>query len=76
MTKIAGPGSGSICQRSGSADPDPDPDPQQNVMDPQHWFALNMTGVAEWVLNVELQQCVKHTTKLRYDPPYPHHTNM
>jgi hypothetical protein len=33
MTKIAGSGSGSICQRHGSADPDPDP--HQNVMDPQ-----------------------------------------
>jgi hypothetical protein len=30
--KIAG--SGSICQRHGSADPDP----YQNVMDPQHWL--------------------------------------
>jgi hypothetical protein len=32
MTEIAG--SGSICQRHGSADPDLDP--HQNVMDPQH----------------------------------------
>jgi hypothetical protein len=32
-------GSGSTCQRHGSADPDPEPDPHQNVMDPQHCFA-------------------------------------
>jgi hypothetical protein len=31
---LAGSGSGSICQRHGSADPDPDP--HQNVMDPEH----------------------------------------
>jgi hypothetical protein len=36
VTKIAGSGSESICQRYGSADPDPDPDPYQNFMDPQH----------------------------------------
>ncbi len=36
MTKIAG--SGSISQKHGSADPDPDP--QQNVIDPEHWFAM------------------------------------
>jgi hypothetical protein len=34
LTKIAG--SGSICQRHGSADPDPDL--HYNVVDPQHWF--------------------------------------
>jgi hypothetical protein len=34
MPKIAG--SGSISQRHGSADPDP----HQNVMDPEHWFAV------------------------------------
>ncbi len=32
-------GSGSICQRHGSADPDPDP--QQTVMDQQYWFEAN-----------------------------------
>ena len=37
MTKIAGSGSGSICQRHGSADPDP----PQNIMDPQHWLTVN-----------------------------------
>jgi hypothetical protein len=52
MTKIAGSesasGSGSISQRHGSADPYPDPDPPQNVMDPQHWYALSIfTGKAE-----------------------------
>jgi hypothetical protein len=43
-TKIAGSGSdfgsGSICQRHGSADPDP----HQNVMDPQHWKNINFIG--------------------------------
>ncbi len=34
LTKIAG--SGSVCQRCGSADPNPN----QNVMDPQHWIAI------------------------------------
>jgi hypothetical protein len=29
-------GSGSICQRHGSADPDQNPNPHQNVMDPEH----------------------------------------
>jgi hypothetical protein len=37
---VCGPGtefgSGSICQRHGSADTDLDPDPHQNIMDPQH----------------------------------------
>jgi hypothetical protein len=33
MMKIEGSGSGSICQRHGSADPDP----HQNVMDLEHW---------------------------------------
>ncbi len=32
--KIAGPKSGSVSQKYGSADPDPD----QNVSDPQHWL--------------------------------------
>jgi hypothetical protein len=40
MTKIAGPGSGSISQRHGSADPDP----LQNVMDPQHWDKLSRSS--------------------------------
>ncbi len=36
LKKIAGSGSGFICQRHGFADPDPDP--YQNVMDLQHCF--------------------------------------
>jgi hypothetical protein len=31
-------GTGSICQRYGSADPDPHPDSCLNFMDPQHWY--------------------------------------
>jgi hypothetical protein len=31
---------GSLSQRHGSADPDPDP--HQNVMDPQHWWKVNI----------------------------------
>jgi hypothetical protein len=47
MMKIAGSrsGSGSICQRQGSADPDLDP--YQNVMDPQQsdlWPRLSLAG--------------------------------
>jgi hypothetical protein len=38
MTKVAG--SGSVSQRLGSANPDPNPDPHQNVIDPQHCFAI------------------------------------
>jgi hypothetical protein len=40
MTKVAGSASasGSISQKHGSADPDPDP--HQNVIDPEHWFAM------------------------------------
>jgi hypothetical protein len=45
MTKIAG--SGSICQRHGSADPDP----HQNVMDPEHCQKPKMGAISKGVAN-------------------------
>ena len=41
MTKKAGSGSGSICQRHGSLDPDP----LQNVMDPEHWLQFYFASI-------------------------------
>ncbi len=48
VTKTAG--SGSICQRHGSADPDP----YQTVMDPQYW--LFMTGSVTGCLTVRFRR--------------------
>jgi hypothetical protein len=40
-------GSGSICQKHGSADPDP----HQNVMDPQHWHSIQSRSYIFFLLN-------------------------
>ncbi len=62
MTKIAGSGSrsgsessGSISQRHGSTDPDPDP--HQNVMDLRHWYIdVSLHGTL-----YTRQRCIAHT---------------
>ncbi len=72
MTKTAGSGSESICQRHGSADPDPDP--RQYVMEPQHCYLGSTRSVllplllAAFSLSLRLSGSSSHSHAGTDDP--------